>query len=153
MLAMPDMLSLITAEIIMLKGLFARQGREFRTRSADRDRLTDKETLGQVAEALETALDKLQSEHNGLSRRVDEAAAMASLAVGNGSDEYLSRDVEKSDSLRGFENDMKVGRERLRIVDQHIRNLRFLRAAFLTRFPERSGGTENSNNLPKVGDS
>jgi hypothetical protein len=119
----------------MLKGLFGRQGGEFRTRSADRDRLTDAESLGRVAEALESALDKLQSEYNGLSRRVDQAAAMASLAVGNESDEYLSREVAKTVSLREFEDDMKQGRDRLRTVEQHILNLRFLRAAFLTRFP------------------
>jgi hypothetical protein len=121
----------------MLKGLFGKRGRDdFKTRSVDRDRLADAETLGTLAQALEAALGKMQSEHNGLSRRVDDATAMASLVVGTDSDEYLSREVEKTASLREFENDVKLGRDRLRTLDRHILNLRFLRAAFLTRFPE-----------------
>jgi|SRR5579871_1776413 len=121
----------------MLKNLFTKRAEsDFRARSADRDRLTDAEILRGLAQALEGALDKMQSEHNGLSRRVDDAVALASLAVGTESDEYLSREVEKATSLREFENDMKRGRDRLRKLDQHILDLRFLRAAFLTRFPE-----------------
>lgn len=120
----------------MVKGLFARQGGEFRTRSAGRDRLTDAESLGQVAEALELALDKLFSEYNGLSRRVDQAAAMASLAVGNQSDEYLLREIAKTVSLGEFEDDMKYGRDRLRTFEQHILNLRLFAGRISDPFPE-----------------
>jgi hypothetical protein len=121
----------------MFKGLFgARSETEFKTRSPARDQDTDKETIGRVAEAIDNALSALQAEQGGLSRRVEDAAAMASLAVGNESDEYVSREPEKATALRGYEEEMKRGRLRLAALEQHILNLRFLRAAFLTRFPE-----------------
>ena len=120
----------------MFKSLFARKSDEgFKTRSADRDLATDGATIGRVAEAIESALAALQAEQTGLSRRVEDAVAMASLAVGNESDEYVSREENKTDALRGYEDDMRRGRDRLRILEQHVLNLRFLRAAFLTRFP------------------
>ena len=121
----------------MLKRFFGKRAEDdFKARSVDRDRLTDTETFGHLAQALDATLDKMQSEHNGLLRRMENAAAMASLAVGIDSDEYLSREAEKTASLREFENEMKRGRDRLRTLDQHILNLRFPRAAFLSRFPE-----------------
>jgi hypothetical protein len=120
----------------MFKSLFARKPDEgFKTRSADRDLATDGATIGRVAEAIESALAALQAEQTGLSRRVEDAVAMASLAVGNESDEYVSREENKTDALRGYEDDMRRGRDRLRLLEQHVLNLRFLRAAFLTRFP------------------
>jgi hypothetical protein len=120
----------------MLKDLFTGwAGGDFKIRSTDAERLSDAETLGQVAEALETALDKLQSEYAGLTRRVNDVSAIASLVVGNESDEYLSREAERARSLHESEEEMKRGRERLRTLDQYLLNLRFLREAFLTRFP------------------
>jgi len=120
----------------MFKSLFARKSDTgFKTRSPDRDLATDSATVGRVAEAIDSALAALQAEQSGLSRRVEDAAAMASLAVGNESDEYISREENRTDALRGYEDEMRRGRERLRTLEQHILNLRFLRAAFLTRFP------------------
>ena len=120
----------------MFKSWFARKSDEgFKTRSPQRDLVTDGESIGRVAEAIDSALSALQAEQVGLSRRVEDAVAMASLAVGNESDEYVTREVSKTDALRGYEDEMKRGRERLRALDQHVLNLRFLRAAFLTRFP------------------
>lgn len=121
----------------MFKGLFGgRSEGAFKTRSSERDQATDTDSIGQVADAIDRALSALQSEQAGLSRRVDEAVAMASIAVGNESDEYVSREPEKTTALRGYEDEMKRGRDRLRVLETHILNLRFLRAAFLTRFPE-----------------
>jgi hypothetical protein len=121
----------------MFKGLFgARSETGFKTRSPERDQETDKETIGRVAEAIDNALSALQAEQAGLFKRVEDTVAMASLTVGNESDEYVSRDSEKTAALRGYEDEMKRGRLRLAALEQHILNLRFLRAAFLTRFPE-----------------
>ena len=121
----------------MFKGLFAgRSDSGFKTRSPERDQATDSEVIGRVALAIDHALSALQTEQTGLLGRVEEAVAMASLAVGTDSDEYVSREPAKTEALRGYEDDMKRSRERLRALEQHILNLRFLRAAFLTRFPE-----------------
>jgi hypothetical protein len=120
----------------MFKALFARRSDDgFKTRSPERDQATDKDTIGRVADAIDGALAALQAEQAGLSRRVEDAVAMAALAVGTDSDDYAEREASRTDGLRGYEDEMKRGRERLRVLDQHILNLRFLRAAFLTRFP------------------
>jgi len=120
----------------MFKSLFARKsGEGFKTRSAARDLATDNDTVGRVAEAIDNALAALQAEQAGLLRRVEDAVAMASLAVGNESDEYASREEAKTDALRRYEDEIRRGRDRLRALEQNVLNLRFLRAAFLTRFP------------------
>ena len=119
----------------MFKSLFARKSDAgFKTRSADRDLATDNDTVGRVAEAIDSALTALQAEQTGLSRSVEDAIAMASLAVGNESDEYMSREDSKTDALRRCEDEIRRGRDRQRALEQNILNLRFLRAAFLTRF-------------------
>lgn len=121
----------------MFKGLFGVDAADgFKTRSAERDRAADRKAIGRVADAIDTAVSALLSEQAGLSRRVEDAAALASLVVGNDFDEYVSREPEKATALRGYEDEMKRGRDRLRVLEQHIADLRFLRAAFLTRFPD-----------------
>jgi hypothetical protein len=123
----------------MFKALFGRRSSDgFETRSPERDRATDKDTIGAVAETIENALSVLQAEQAGLTRRVEDAVAMAALAAGTESDEYIDREASRTDGLRSFENEMKRARDRLRVLDQHVINLRFLRAAFLTRFPDFS---------------
>src|SRR5436305_6384726 len=120
----------------MFKSLFARKSdTRFKTRSPERDLATDSETVGRVAEAIDSALAALQAEQAGLSRRVEDAVAMASLAVGNESDEYVSREESKTDALRRYEDEIRRGRDRQRALELNLLNLRFLRAAFLTRFP------------------
>lgn len=108
----------------------------FRTRSVERDRATDNELIGGIVKAIDDALSAFQSEQSGLTRRVEEAVAMASLAVGTDTEEYLSRDAAAEAGLRQFETEMKAGRDRLVVLEQNITHLKFLRAAFATRFPE-----------------
>lgn len=120
---------------MVMKAIFRGRGSAFRTRSAERDQATDNELIGGIAKAIDRALSALQAEQTGLSGRVEQAAAMASMAVGTDTDEYLSRESARESGLKQFEGEMKVGRERLVVLDRHIGNLRFLRAAFMTRFP------------------
>jgi hypothetical protein len=128
----------VNAEILQADGMFKRifEGRrEFKARSPDRDLATDLAAIGKVAEALDGALSAMQAEQVGLSRRVEEATAIASLAVGNDSDEYISREPTKNIALQDYENEMKRGRDRLRTLEQNIADLRFVRAVLHTRFP------------------
>ncbi len=121
----------------MFKGLFGRRASDaVETRSPERDRATDKDTIGRVAETIDSALAILQAEQTGLARRVEDSVAMAALAAGTDSDEYVGRESSQADALRNFEDETRRARDRLRILDQHVLNLRFLRAAFLTRFPD-----------------
>jgi hypothetical protein len=121
----------------MFKALFARRSSDaLETRSPERERATDKDTIGRVAETIDSALAVLQTEQAGLMRRVEDNAAMAALAAGTEADEYVGRETSQADALRSFEDETRRARDRLRILDQHVLNLRFLRAAFLTRFPD-----------------
>lgn len=120
----------------MLRSIFrAKSDGGFRTRAPERDQATDSELIGGVAKTIDEALAAFQAEQTGLNRRVDQAMAMASLAVGYDTDEYLERDEAKEAGLKQFESEMKAGRDRLSVLDRNISHLRFLRAAFLTRFP------------------
>jgi hypothetical protein len=121
----------------MFKALFARRSSDaLETRSPERERATDKDTIGRVAETIDSALASLQAEQAGLMRRVEDNVAMAALAAGTESDEYVGRESSRADALRSFEDETRRARDRLRVLDQHVLNLRFLRAAFLTRFPD-----------------
>ena len=90
--------------------------------------------------AIDAALVKLQTESEGLSRRLQDARERASLAVGNDTDEYLSREPSRLAGLKEFENEMGVAADRLKILDEQIVNLRFVRATFYSRFTKFSGG-------------
>ena len=118
----------------MLRGIFRASG-SFRTRSSQRDQATDEVLIGRIADAIDSALNGLRGEQAGLNRRIEEAAALASVAVGTDTDEYLSRDQARNDGLRQYETEMKAGRDRLSKLELNISHLKFLRAAFLTRFP------------------
>ena len=106
----------------------------FRSRSAERDLEADKITIGALKDSIETALTKLTAERDGLGRRMEDIVSRASLVVGNESDEYLSRDSRKSSALAKFESELINGQSRLAALDQNITNLKFIRAAFMTRF-------------------
>ncbi len=119
----------------MFKGLFARRSSDaLETRSPERDRTTDEDTIGRVAETIDNALAVLQTEQAGLMRRVEDKLAMAALAAGT--DECVGRKTSQADALRTFEDETRRARDRQHILDQHVLNLRFLRTAFLTRFPD-----------------
>jgi hypothetical protein len=121
----------------MIMQLFRRQSSNgFRVRSADRDRDTDANTVGAVGQAIDKALNSLQAEFNGLTRRLTDARERASLAVGNDHDEYLTREPAKLIGLRKYEVQMRQASERLKILEEHIGHLKFLHATFYTRFSE-----------------
>jgi hypothetical protein len=118
--------------------LRSRSSEGFRARSTERDFKTDAALIGGVANAIAQALTTLEEEQAGLARRIENANALASVVVGTGSDEYLTRESAKTVALGRYEADMRRGRDRLAKLENHISNLKFLRAAFATRFEEYS---------------
>jgi hypothetical protein len=119
----------------MIMQLFRRQSSgEFRTRSPDRDKQTDFALLGSVGKAIDDALATLQAESEGLSRRLTDARERASLAAGNEYDEYLTREPSNLAGLRKFEEEMRQATARLKVLDEEIGHLRFVRATFYSRF-------------------
>ena len=118
----------------MLK-LFRRQASgEFRTRSADRDRETDSATLGGVGKVIDEALSAMQAEIDGLSKRLSDARERASLAVGNDYDEHLTREPAMLRSLQKYEAQMRQATERLKVLEEDVGHLKFVRATFYSRF-------------------
>jgi len=121
----------------MLKSLFrSRSSDKFRTRSADRDVDNDAALIDSVGTSIRNALAAFEKEREGLGRRVSDAQMLASVAVGTGTDEYTTREPTQTAGLASYEAEMRRGQERLSKLENHINNLRFMRAAFATRFSE-----------------
>jgi hypothetical protein len=123
----------------MLKRLFrSRSSDDFRIRSPERDAETDASRIGQIGAKISDVLAAFEKERDGLNRRISEAQMMASVTVGTATDEYVTREPARAEGLASYEAEMRRGRERLGTLENHISNLRFMRAAFATRFGEFS---------------
>ena len=114
----------------------APMGRLFRTRSANRDAETDYSRIEPVFRSIEDALKAAEAEHVGLSERVQNVLARASISLGNGTDEYLTRDPIDTGFQNAFDREIKTGQLRLEQLSYQIRNFRALNAALKTRFPD-----------------
>jgi hypothetical protein len=123
----------------MLKGLFrSRSSGGFRTRSPERDAETDAARIGQIGAKISDVLEAFEKEREGLNRRISEAQMLASVTVGTATDEYVTREPAQAEGLASYEAEMRRGRERLATLENHISNLKFMRAAYATRFGEFS---------------
>lgn len=107
----------------------------FRARSPERDKATDQESILPIGAAIDDALSRAETEHAGLKRRLDSVTASAATVAGNESDEYLSRDSNDTDRLNDYETEMQKADARLRQLTEIIAHLKFIRAAYRTRFP------------------
>jgi len=110
--------------------------REFRARSAERDAETDGRRIDAVVRAIDDALRSAEAEQAGLTRRVDDVLARASVTFGNGNDEYLTREQLDTDHLDLFEKEISNGQRRLRELTVSIGHFKFLKAALTSRFPD-----------------
>jgi hypothetical protein len=121
----------------MLKRLFRSHLSDgFRTRSPDRDTETDASRIGRIGTAITDVLTAFEGERDGLNQRIAEAQMLASVTVGTATDEYVTREPGRAEGLASYEAEMRRGRERLFQLENHISNLKFMRAAFVTRFSE-----------------
>jgi hypothetical protein len=109
--------------------------REFKSRLADRDAETDRVRIASIMAAIQTVLDDAEKEKAGLSRRADDALALAAVTMGTATDEYLERESFKDHQQSRFNLEIKNGERRLSELATMISHLKFIRAAMLTRFP------------------
>jgi hypothetical protein len=116
--------------------LWARAGNYFKARSVGRDAETDRSRVASIAAGIEDALRSAEAEHAGLSRRIEDVSARATMTIGNGVDEYLTRDETDSRNLGVFESEMANGDRRLKELALMIGHFKFLKTALLTRFPD-----------------
>lgn len=110
--------------------------REFKTRLADRDAETDRVRIASIMAAIQTVLDDAEKEKAGLSRRVDDALALAAVTMGAATDEYLERESLNDHHQSLFNLEIKNGERRLSELALMISHLKFIKAAMLTRFPD-----------------
>ncbi len=110
--------------------------REFRARSPERDAETDRERLDAVMGALDQALSNAEAEQAGLTKRVDDVLARAAVTIGNGDDEYLTRESLDSHHLDLFETEIQNGQRRLRELKGSIAQFKAVKETFLAKFPD-----------------
>jgi hypothetical protein len=129
----------------MLTNLFRRSRSDgpFRTRAPGRDQELDNELVGQVASAIDEALQKVEAQRDGLKRRLDDVIARAAIVGGNDLDDCLTRDEARSSLLASSDSEIARGQARLNTLDEQLSHFRFLKAALHTRFPDFKTGTEN----------
>jgi hypothetical protein len=97
--------------------------RLFQVRSPQRDAETDRERLGSVVKAINTAVGSARGERDALRARVSDARDLASFAVGTGSDEYLTREAKDTSRIAEYERQMSVGEKRIAELDRQIEGL------------------------------
>jgi hypothetical protein len=122
--------------------LRGRANNYFKARSPSRDIETDHARAASVFRSIEEALDGAKNEQVGLKSRIDDVLARSAVTLGNGSDEYLTRDPEDDhyQSLLGTE--IANGQRRLNELAVTIGHFQFLKTALLTRFPDLKLGTQ-----------
>jgi hypothetical protein len=128
----------------MLINLFRRSRSDgpFRTRAPARDQDLDNQLVGQVASAIEEALQKVEAQRDGLKRRLDDVIARAAIVGGNDLDDFLTRDQARAELLAASDGEIARGQARLKTLDEQLSHFRFLKAALQTRFPHFKGGAE-----------
>jgi hypothetical protein len=126
----------ITGNVAMLKRIFQTSSDIFRTRSPDRDRVTDERQVTSVTTAIDTAMQSLIYEHAGLKRRMDEVIAIASIVGGNEIEDLQTQSDPRAELLQKSDGDIRYGEERLRTLESHIANLRSVRHDLERRFPQ-----------------
>ncbi|MBA7468058.1 hypothetical protein ES707_03299 [subsurface metagenome] len=116
--------------------LRARTSDYFKARSVARDLKTDQSRVEAVAAAIGDALSSCEAEYSGLSRRMEDVGARATIAVGNDVDEYLSREPADRQNLALLETEMINGNLRLKELALAIGHFKFLKTVLLSRFPD-----------------
>ena len=118
--------------------LFAnlRKSKNFATRSTTRDAATDFARLMSIHDAIDQSIADAQAEKAGLQARLDNVLSRAAMAVGNGDDEYLSRDAVDSHHLGMLDAEIKNGEQRIEALTSGIAKLLSLKETLLASFPE-----------------
>src|ERR1700738_2981372 len=116
----------------------------FKARSADRDAETDRLRVSSILKTIENALHAAEQEQSGLSRRVEDVLARAAVTLGNGTDEYLERELLDSHHQDLFSTEISNGQRRLKEIACMITHFKFFTAAMLGRFPDYKPSAPNN---------
>jgi len=116
--------------------LRARVNHLFKARSADRDAEAEFSRTESVFLSIEKALKITEAEHSGLDTRMQDVLARGAISLGNGTDEYLTREPADTIVQNQFDREIQIGQLRLEQLSLQIDAFKFLRAALLSRFPD-----------------
>ncbi len=116
--------------------LRARANNYFKSRSPNRDAETDVARIASIARSIDTAVAAAEAEWNGLNLRIEDVLARAAVTIGNGSDEYLTREPLDTHHQNLFDREIANGQHRLEQLSQNIKHFKFLKTALLSRFPD-----------------
>jgi hypothetical protein len=108
----------------------------FRFRSLQRDTETDRIRIEPVLQAIANALEAAVRERDSLRLRVADARDLASVLAGTADDEYLTRDSARASIIGQYEEQMRTGEERLRVLAQQISTLMALSDLSRRNFPD-----------------
>ena len=108
----------------------------FKARSANRDAEADYLRTASVLQSIEEALKIAEAEHSGLSTRVQDVLAIGAISLGNGTDEYLTREPADTIIQNQFDRQIESGQHRLEQLSLQISAFKFLRAELVSRFPD-----------------
>ena len=122
----------------------------FKARSPERDLEVDRRRAEAVFRAIEDVLQAAKVEQAGLAARVDEVIARAAITLGNGTDEYLTREAEDSRNQDTLGAEIANGQRRLNELTQTIGHYQFLKTALLTRFPDFNLARTSSGSAPRT---
>jgi hypothetical protein len=114
----------------------ARENGLFRARSVSRDTEADYSRVKSVLGSIEEALKVAEAEHSGLNARLQDVLARAAISLGNGTDEYLTRESADTEVQNRFDAEIANGHRRLEQLLDQIKAFKFLRSALMTRFPD-----------------
>jgi hypothetical protein len=117
----------------------------FAARSASRDSATDQSRLQSVATAIEQALRSAEAEHSGLKARIDDVLAQAAITLGNGTDEYLTREPADVDLQNQLDRQIANGQIRLENLARQMQAFNFLKDALQARFPGADAGPRHGS--------
>ena len=71
-----------------------------------------------------------------LTARVQDVLARGAISLGNGTDEYLTREPADTIIQNQFDKEIASGQRRLEQLSLQIGAYKFLRAALMSRFPD-----------------
>jgi hypothetical protein len=121
----------------------------FKARSANRDVEADSSRVELVSRSIEEALKVAEAEHSGLNMRVEDVLARGAIVLGNGTDEYLTRESADTVVQNQFDREIASGQHRLEQLSHQIKAFKFLRAALMSRFPDFKPRSEENYNLQR----
>jgi len=92
--------------------------------------------VASIVRSIDDALVVAEAERSRINSRIDDVLARAAVTSGNDVDEYLTRDPLDIHHQNLLDGEISDGRLRLERLSQNIKELRFVKEALLTRFPD-----------------